>query len=243
MVRYPGSTRSRAPRPGRVPLPDIRPRGRHGRWTRRRCRGCGSGNARCTGWTARAAERCGRRLVRFHRRLGGAGTDVHGIRLLVDALHLGEPRDVDEVVEEGEPQRQHRHQALTAGQQLGLVTELPEQPGRLGDAVRAVVIEGRRLHRQEATTGVLSECTACTRGRRSFTWRCQHHVVRCTVYLVFPGCGVAVNRCFPRAVQVEPTVPCPGPSVVVRPRGALLEPSEVQEPSSVKLAQAPARLM
>ena len=35
--------------------------------------------------------------------------------------------DVDQVLERGEPQRQHRHEALAAGQQLGAVAELGER--------------------------------------------------------------------------------------------------------------------
>ena len=39
----------------------------------------------------------------------------------LDAPQLVDPVDVDEVLEPGEAQRQHRHEALTAGEHLGVV--------------------------------------------------------------------------------------------------------------------------
>ena len=57
-----------------------------------------------------------------------------------DAVH------VDEVLEVREAQRQHRHEALPAGQHLGVVAVLGEQRADLVDRLRRVVLERRRLH-------------------------------------------------------------------------------------------------
>jgi hypothetical protein len=44
--------------------------------------------------------------------------------------------------------RRHRDQALSPGEQLGLVAQLGEQADRLGGCRRRVVLEGRRLQRR-----------------------------------------------------------------------------------------------
>ena len=64
----------------------------------------------------------------------------------VDARELGDAVEVDEVGEAREAQRQHRHQALAAGEHLGLVAVLGEQADDVGDGLRRVVLERRGLH-------------------------------------------------------------------------------------------------
>ncbi len=78
--------------------------------------------------------------------LGGAGPDPHRAVAALDAGELGQPGDVHQVLEGGQAQGQHGHQALTAGQQLGLVTQRGQQLGGVGDGVGPVVGEGSRLH-------------------------------------------------------------------------------------------------
>ena len=50
---------------------------------------------------------------------------------------LVHPAQVDEVLEDGQAQGQHRHEALAAGEHLGGVAELGEQPDGLVDGRRA----------------------------------------------------------------------------------------------------------
>ncbi len=64
----------------------------------------------------------------------------------LDALELVEPADVDQVLEDGEAQREHRHEALATGEDFGAVAQLRQQLGRGGGALRSVVLERRRLH-------------------------------------------------------------------------------------------------
>ena len=76
-----------------------------------------------------------------------AGADANRSVLPLDAPELVEAADVDEVLERREPQRQHRHEALAAGEDLGLVAELAQQPDGLGHGRGSVVVELGRLHR------------------------------------------------------------------------------------------------
>src|SRR5690606_4614531 len=78
--------------------------------------------------------------------IGGAGADRQRAVAALDALELVEPRDVDQVVEERQPQIQHRDQALPAGEHLGLIAELGEQLRRLGQVGRPVVGERCGFH-------------------------------------------------------------------------------------------------
>jgi hypothetical protein len=57
---------------------------------------------------------------------------------------------IAEVLEPGEAQRQHRDQALAAGQDLGVVTVLAQQRHEIGDRLGRVVLERGRLHRGDA---------------------------------------------------------------------------------------------
>ena len=72
--------------------------------------------------------------------------DLHVAVDPCDALQLGDTVEVDEVRETGEAERQQRHQALTAGEDLGLVAVVGEQADGLGDGLRRVVLERRWLH-------------------------------------------------------------------------------------------------
>ncbi len=65
-----------------------------------------------------------------------------------DAAQVVDPVEVDDVLEAGEPQRQHRHQALSTGEHLGLVAVLGEQRGDVGERLGRVVLERCGLHRQ-----------------------------------------------------------------------------------------------
>jgi hypothetical protein len=52
------------------------------------------------------------------------------------------------VLEHREAERQHRDQALSPGEQLGLVAQLGQQADRLVGGRGRVVLEGRRLQRR-----------------------------------------------------------------------------------------------
>ncbi len=71
------------------------------------------------------------------------------VRRAVRALDTGElvdPVQVDQVLEPGQAQCEHRHEALPTREHLALVGVLGEQPERLRDRRRRVVLERRRLH-------------------------------------------------------------------------------------------------
>ena len=78
--------------------------------------------------------------------LGRAGADPEVAVAPLDRAQLLDPTQVDEVVEDGQAQGEHRHEALAAGEHLGGVAELGEQPDGLVDGRRRVVVERRRLH-------------------------------------------------------------------------------------------------
>ena len=59
---------------------------------------------------------------------------------------VGDARDVDERGRADEPEVHHRHEALAAGQDLGVLAQLGQALERLLGAVDAVVVEGRGLH-------------------------------------------------------------------------------------------------
>jgi hypothetical protein len=80
------------------------------------------------------------------RGLRGAGADPDRPVAPLDAPDVRHPAEVDEVVEDREPQGEHRHQALPAGQDLRAVPVLGQQGHGLLDARRRVVVERRGLH-------------------------------------------------------------------------------------------------
>ena len=101
-----------------------------------------SGVARASSGTAAATSAVALdRALAGHRRRSRASPFV-----ALDAGELGDPVEVDEVLEPGQPQREHRHEALAAGQHLGLVAVLGEQRDGVGDRLGRVVLERRRLH-------------------------------------------------------------------------------------------------
>ena len=61
----------------------------------------------------------------------------------LDLPQLGELAQIDQQRRRGDAERQHRHQALAAGQRLGLAVVRGEQRNRFGDRGRAGVFEGR----------------------------------------------------------------------------------------------------
>ena len=62
---------------------------------------------------------------------GRARADPQRAVATLDAPQLGDAADVDEVFEHGEAQREHRHEALAAGEHLRLVAELGEEVHRI----------------------------------------------------------------------------------------------------------------
>ena len=74
-------------------------------------------------------------------------TDVQGA-VVVDPVvgEVGQVVDVDQQLGRGEAQLEQGHQALAAGQHLGLTAALVEQRDRLGDAAGCLVAEARREH-------------------------------------------------------------------------------------------------
>jgi hypothetical protein len=72
--------------------------------------------------------------------------DCHPVRGDMDACELADPADVHQVVERRQPQRQHRDEALPAGEDLRPFAELGEERHRFLRTRRRVVVEGRRLH-------------------------------------------------------------------------------------------------
>ena len=77
---------------------------------------------------------------------GRAGADPQGAVASLDRAQLLHPAQVDEVVEDGQAQGEHRHEALAAGDDLGGVAELGQQRDGLVDGGGRVVVERRRLH-------------------------------------------------------------------------------------------------
>ncbi len=87
----------------------------------------------------RREQRHGRRHLGagLDRRLRRAGADPQGAVTTLDALQLADAPDVDEVLEDGEAERQHRDEALAAREHLRPVAELGEEGHRVGGRVGA----------------------------------------------------------------------------------------------------------
>ena len=127
---------------GHLGRPDRRARG-----CRRRCRGCGSGNARrgrslpCSSGCA-VASRLSSRMSR-QRTSAPSRTPSAPILISLQARQLPQ---IDQQRRLGDAKRHHRHQALAAGQRLGLAVVVGEQRHGLVDGGRAGVFEGRKFH-------------------------------------------------------------------------------------------------
>ena len=74
-----------------------------------------------------------------------AGADGDPVALLLDVRELGDAADVDEERRPGEAELHERQEGMTAGQDLG-VLGLTEQPDRIVDRRRDLVVEGSRNH-------------------------------------------------------------------------------------------------
>ena len=89
----------------------------------------------------------------------------------LDVLEFVDPGDVDEVLEVRQPHREHRHQALSAGQDLGVLAVLAQHLHGLGDGVGAVVGECGCLHGRSRSAGDIELSSraraACSSSARS----------------------------------------------------------------------------
>ena len=166
------ATPPRSARRARAPRRRTPRRDRRARWLRRACRGCGSGSARCAASTASAAEPI-RRLRRPcpTQRVRRGRADPHLTSSVAGrcSCNSSTPGDVDEVLEVGQSHRQHRHQALSASEDLGVVAVLGEQLHRVRDACR---VGGRRSALGAFTTAAWSGRPEDPRPTARRGWRC-----------------------------------------------------------------------
>ena len=64
----------------------------------------------------------------------------------LDPPQLGELAEIDDERGRGDAERHHRHQALAAGEYLGVAVARPEQRHRLAKRRRAGIVEGGEFH-------------------------------------------------------------------------------------------------
>ena len=123
-------------------------RDRHARCCRRRCRGCGSGNARRarprpSAADARSASRASSSMSR-QRTMAPSRTPSAGD---LDLLELGELAQVDQQRRRDHPEREHRHQALPAGDGLARRRRAEASSATASERRgRAGIFERRQLH-------------------------------------------------------------------------------------------------
>jgi hypothetical protein len=86
--------------------------------------------------------------VVLHCRLAGHGPDADVAVRPADADEVGRPVEVDDVLEAGQPQRQHGDEALATGEGFGVAAVLAQQADDLGRRLGGVVLERCRLHRR-----------------------------------------------------------------------------------------------
>ena len=101
------------------------------------------------------------------RRLGGAGADPDRAVRTLDTAEGIDPADVDEVLEDRQPEGEHRDEALAPGEHLGFVAELGQQGHGFLGQLRRVVLERRRLHARRTLAAWLEHPAVLTHPRDS----------------------------------------------------------------------------
>ena len=87
----------------------------------------------------------GDRRVTLDRRLASDRADRDLAVLALDAVELGDAVHVDQMREARQPQCQHRHEALAAGEHLGVVAVLTQESDDIAGGLGRVVLERRWL--------------------------------------------------------------------------------------------------
>jgi hypothetical protein len=101
-----------------------------------------------------------------------AGTDADAVVADLEGVELVDPFEVDERRRRREPHVQQRDEALAAGEDLAVVTELGERLEGFLDAPGGVVGEGGRLHRRTGSSRrIVVPGVRCTLLPRSLRWR------------------------------------------------------------------------
>ena len=114
---------------------------------RRPCRGCGSGSAPHAS-TAALQQRMRSRKPRVVLDVAPAhhGAEPHAVGGDPDLAQFVQLAQIDQQLRRGEAERQHRHQALPAGDHLGLAVVRGEQLDGFGERGRTGIIERRQFH-------------------------------------------------------------------------------------------------
>jgi hypothetical protein len=84
--------------------------------------------------------------VREHLGVRGGGADHDRVAVVAYAPHLVDATDVNHECRRGQTQPQQRDETLAAGEHLGVLTALGEQPHCLVDTGRLRIVELRRNH-------------------------------------------------------------------------------------------------
>src|SRR3954447_25507987 len=87
-----------------------------------------------------------RHLAVFDGRMRGQRTEPKAVRGFGHNLEIVEPADVDQQIDQRDPEPQHRHQRLTAGDGSGGRAAPAERDACLGDRFRPDIFERRGLH-------------------------------------------------------------------------------------------------
>src|SRR6185436_210298 len=90
--------------------------------------------------------------------VGGHRADQNAVAVVAHTAELVDLAEVDEYGRGGEPQPQHRHQALPARDDLGVLAGLRERRHGAVDGGRRDVIEIRRDHRAPPSVAVRMAC-------------------------------------------------------------------------------------
>ena len=83
---------------------------------------------------------------RHHCVLRHRGADLDCLAEIADGVERGDPRNIDQHAGIDQPQIEHRHQRLPAGQHARVVAIFGEQRHHLLDRIGPRVIEGTRFH-------------------------------------------------------------------------------------------------